>query len=329
MESLELERHQSTAVDATALHWVELGTGRPLVLLHGLSDSHRTWRRVARRMSHNHRVFMLDLAGHGLSERPDASYDLDWHTRVVAGWIDALGLEEIDLVGHSFGGGVAQYLLLSHNERIRRLGLVAPGGMGREVGLGLRLLSLPGCEHVIQPFLGIGTQIALRTVCRSAFSTGAARWQAWANSAPGTARAMARTVRGVIDIGGQHRHFLDRAREVKRLPPIALYWGERDPILPVAQAYYASSITGARLTTFPGCGHFPQLEEPEGFAGALAAFLDESEARRARIAVGAAPPVRRSWYVRCLSAAGAGLRHLWRWLRGRVTDREPRALLEP
>lgn len=324
-----LDKHQSTAIDGTALHWAELGRGRPLVLLHGLSDSHRTWRRVAHQMSHSHRVLMLDLAGHGLSGRPDASYDLGWHAAAVARWIDALGLDDIDLVGHSFGGGVAQYLLLSHHERVRRLGLVATGGMGREVGLGLRLLSIPGSEHVIQPFLGVGTWIALRTVCRDAFSTRAARWQAWANSAPGTARAMARTVRGVIDIGGQHRHFLDRAHEIGRLPPIAIYWGERDPILPVAQAYCASSITGARLTTFPGCGHFPHLEEPDGFAGALATFLDDSEARRARVVVGATPPAHRPWYRWCLGAAIAGLRRLWRRVRRPEPARRPAALLEP
>ena len=232
-----LDKQQSSAIDGTALHWAELGSGRPLLLLHGLSDSHRTWRRVAHQMSQTHRVLMLDLAGHGLSGRPDSPYDLDWHAEVVGRWIDSLGLDDFDLVGHSFGGGVAQYLLLTHAERVRRLGLVAPGGLGREVGLGLRLLSLPGSEHVIQPFLGVGTRIALRTVCRSAFSPEAARWQAWANSAPGTARAMARTVRGVIDLGGQHRHFLDRAHEVEHLPPIAVYWGERDPILPAASGW--------------------------------------------------------------------------------------------
>ena len=323
-----LDKQQSSSIAGASLHWTELGSGRPLVLLHGLSDSHRTWRRVARQLSKSHRVLMVDLAGHGLSGRPDAPYDLDWHAEVVGRWIDSLGLDDIDLVGHSFGGGVAQYLLLSHNDRVRRLGLVAPGGMGREVGLGLRLLSLPGSEHLIQPFLGVGTHIALRTVCRGAFTADAARWQAWANSAPGSARAMARTVRGVIDIGGQHRHFLDRAHEIDKLPPIAVYWGERDPILPIAQAYRAmATIDGAQLTTFR-CGHFPQLEEPDGFVGALSSFLDDSEARHARVFLGATAPIHQPWYRRSISAAAASLRRLWRLVRPRPA-RRPVALLEP
>jgi len=44
---------------------------------------------------------MPDLAGHGVSGRPDATYALDWHAGIVAGWLDAPGLDEVDIVGHS------------------------------------------------------------------------------------------------------------------------------------------------------------------------------------------------------------------------------------
>ena len=314
-------------VDDTVLHWAEIGTGRPLVLLHGLSDSHRTWHRVARELALTHRVLMPDLAGHGLSGRPDASYDLDWHAALVGRWIDLLGLDEMDLVGHSFGGGVAQYLLLSHHERVHRLGLVASGGLGREVSLGVKLLSLPGVEKVIQPFLGLGTRIAMRWL---KYPTEDRLWLAWVNSRPGTARALARTARGVVNLGGQHRHFLDRAGEVPDLPPLALFWGERDEILPVIQARrMMSRVEGARLETFPGCGHFPHLEQPGSFLGALTSFLDDSAVRRARVVLGQ-PPRRRWWFGRMLNRAAGWLRRVWGWVRGRGRNqgrREPAALL--
>lgn len=300
--------HTTQEVEDTTLHWAEIGAGRPLVLLHGLGDTHRTWHRVARRLSSNHRVYMLDLAGHGLSGRPDASYDLDWHARVAGSWIDQLGLDEIDLVGHSFGGGVAQQLLLSHHERVRRLGLVSPGGLGREVAFGLRLLALPLARWVIAPFLGIGTRIALWCL-QSSYTAEDRRWHAWVNSMPGTARALTRSTRGVINLCGQHRHFLQRAHEVPRLPPVAVYWGERDSVLPVAHARrMLAQIRGAELTTFSECGHFPHLEHPEQFIGALSRFLDDSDARRARIVAGAVPPPRPSWFRRCMCAIARGLR---------------------
>lgn len=314
----------ATTIDGTLLHWVEAGEGRPVVLLHGLSDSHRTWHRVVGAIARQRRVLMLDLPGHGLSGRPDASYDLGWHASVVGAWMDRLGLDDVDVVGHSFGGGVAQFLLLSHAARVRRLGLVAPGGLGREVALGLRLLSLPGAEHVVQPFLGVGTRIALAQLSACAFTRDDARWQAWANSAPGSARALVRTVRGVIDLGGQHRHFLHHAHEIAQLPPIAMYWGELDPVLPVAHGRRAAeTLHGVTLTTFAGCGHFPHLERAEAFHASLSDFLGAADAPRARIVVAPAPRARSPWYQRGLAAAATGARRMWRWLV------EPRASAVP
>ena len=320
-----LTAHSSHVAEGTRLHWVELGAGRPLVLLHGLANSHRTWLRVAGALAGTRRVLLLDLAGHGLSGRPDAPYTLDWHAATVGRWLDSLGLEDIDLVGHSFGGGVAQYLLLTHADRVRRLGLVASGGLGREVTPWLRLLALPGAERAIGPFLGPGTSIALRRLCRGAFSDDERRWQAWINSAPGTARALTRSVRGVIDLGGQTKNFLDRAREVRRLPAVALFWGERDAILPLSQAHRAvTQIHGARLTTFP-CGHFPQLEQPERFLGALVGFLDDGAIARARLAPNARPAARHGWLAQSLRACVRGLSRWWR--RRRRVPTGPLALL--
>lgn len=293
--------HTSATIDGTLLHWAEVGQGRPLVLLHGLSDSHRSWRHVARAMSGRRRVLMLDLPGHGLSGRPDASYGLDWHTDVVGAWMDRLGLDDIDLVGHSFGGGIAQFLMLTRAERMRRLCLVAPGGLGREVSLGLRLLSLPGAEHVVQPFLGVGTRIVLSSLSANGFAAEDRRWQAWVNSAPGSARALVRSVRGVINLGGQHRHFLHHAHEVERLPPIAVFWGERDNVLPIEHAHgAANSIAGVVLTTFADCGHFPHLEQPEQFLASLSEFLFDEDAQRARVVAAPTTTSRTPWYRRGL-----------------------------
>lgn len=86
------------------LHWAELGEGRPLVLLHVLADSHLSWSRVAPALAPHRRVLMPDLAGHGLSSRPDASYALKWHAQLITGWLDALALVDADVVGHSYGG---------------------------------------------------------------------------------------------------------------------------------------------------------------------------------------------------------------------------------
>jgi pimeloyl-ACP methyl ester carboxylesterase len=281
---LVVARQASVRVRGIDFHWAELGHGRPLVLLHGLCDSHRTWSSVAPLLARNRRVLMPDLAGHGLSGRPDASYALDWHAGVVGAWLEALSLDDLDLVGHSYGGGVAQWMLLEHRSRIRRLALVAAGGLGREVGLALRLASIPHLvERLGQPFMAHGTRIALKAA-GGTYTADDIGELARINATPGTARAFARSVRDVIDWRGQHRHFLDRIHEIAELPPIALFWGERDTVIPFAHAIEATSvIEGATLTRFTGCGHFPHRQDPERFVRCLEAFLDAPRARRARV----------------------------------------------
>ena len=257
------------------LHWAELGEGRPLVLLHGLGDSHRTWSTVAATLARSRRVLMPDLAGHGLSERPDASYTLEWHADVVGSWLKALQLEQVDLVGHSYGGGVAEWMLLKHGGRVRRLALVAAGGLGREVSIALRLAALPYfVERLGQPFMASGTRIAFH-VAKGTYPAGEIVLLARMNAAPGTARAFARTVRDVIDWRGQRRAFFDRAGEIRVFPRVGLFWGERDPVIPIEHAISAAALLGgAVLTRFAKCGHYPHREQPERFVRALEDFLD-------------------------------------------------------
>jgi pimeloyl-ACP methyl ester carboxylesterase len=279
--------HHFAHVRGVRLHWAELGEaagGVPLVLLHGLNDSYRTWRTVARRLAHDRRVLVPDLPGHGLSGRPDASYELGWYAHMMAGWLDAAGLERADVVGHSFGGGVAQTMLLECPERIRRLVLESSGGLGREITFSLRLASIPlVVERLGQPFMGPGTRIALKATGDRVSKHEVARLSAM-NAQSGSARAFARTVRDIIDWRGQRRSFFQRAGELGALPPISVFWGDRDDVIPIAHAEaLAKSVDGVTVTRFAGCGHYPHHEEPALFVQALRDVLDAPAACAARI----------------------------------------------
>jgi pimeloyl-ACP methyl ester carboxylesterase len=275
-------RHCFAEVDGVRLHWAELGerTERPpLVLLHGMADSHLSWRSVAEHFARDRLVLMPDFPGCGLSGRPNASYQLEWHARVIAHWLEQLGLSRVDLVGHSFGGGVAQMLLLACPERIHRLVLAASGGLGREVGPWLKFATVPHfVEHYGQPFMAFGTRRALGSSSGEEGRRYVAASSAM-NAEPGTARAFSRTVRDVIGFGGQTRHFLHRAHEVKTFPPIAVLWGERDSLIPIAHGRrFVERVSGAVFQPFPGCGHYLHQEQPEAFVHAVQAFLDAPHA---------------------------------------------------
>ena len=104
------------------------------------------------------------------------------------------------------------------------------------------------------------------------------------NGTPGSARAFARTLRDVIDWRGQRRTFFQRAHEIADLPPIALCWGDRDTIIPIAHARaFTESVEGVVLTPFDGCGHYLHNEQPTAFASNVREFLDDTEVHRARL----------------------------------------------
>lgn len=267
-----------TTVRGCTMAWTEFGEGPPLVLLHGLVDCHRTWRRVAPRLAERFRVYLPDLPGHGLSGRPDAPYTIEWYADTVAAWLEEVGLDRVHVIGHSFGGGVAQALLLRHRARIERLVLVASGGLGPEVGVPLRLAAFPVFGPLLAPaVIRIATPIVLRLA-----GGDYARPEpeeiarlAWLNAAPGSALAFRRTVAGCIDVFGQIEQAWDRLHLVDDLPPIALVWGERDRVVPVRHGYDAlERIEGAVFAPYESIGHFPHLEASERFAEDVTAFLD-------------------------------------------------------
>jgi pimeloyl-ACP methyl ester carboxylesterase len=245
------------------------------VLLHGLTDCNRTWTHLILRLARHRRVLAPDLPGHGLSERPDASYELGWYAHLLGRWLEASDLETVDVVGHSFGGGVALMMLPEFRHRIRRVILVSSGGLGREITILLRLASIPHIvEHFGQPFMGTGTKLAIMAGGGAFSRKDVARLSA-INAQSGSARAFARTVRDLVGWRGQRRSFLQRPPELV-LPPIAVFWGDRDSIIPISHARaLAKSMDGVRLTVFEGCGHYLHQQQPDAFVRSVGRFLDD------------------------------------------------------
>jgi len=280
-------RHAYADVDGLRLHWAELGehtSQTPLVLLHGIADSHLSWHPVAAGLARDRLVLMPDLPGCGLSGRPDASYELSWQTRTIAHWLAQRGFGSYDIIGHSYGGGVAQMLVLECPERIRRVILVASGGLGRGLGFWLKFASFPrAVEQWGQPFMAFGTRRSLRAAHEASDQRDVLQL-AEMNAKPGSARAFSRMVRDVIDWRGQTRMFLQHAYEIEVFPPIAVFWGERDQLIPIAQGEaFVGLMRGVQLQRFAGSGHFVHRDEPQAFVQAALAFLDDPNVQPARL----------------------------------------------
>lgn len=110
------------------LAWGEVtGDALPTLLLHGINANARYWTGVASRLSrHGRRVLALDLRGHGATGPLSGGYTLEAMRDDLLAWLDALQIQQVDLVGHSMGGKVAADLAAAHPRRVRRLALADP-----------------------------------------------------------------------------------------------------------------------------------------------------------------------------------------------------------
>lgn len=261
------------------------GEGETVLLLHGLAGSSLTWRAVMPALSRDFDVIAPDLLGHGESAKPMGDYSLGAFASGLRDFLAALDVPRATILGQSFGGGVAMQLAYQHPELCDRLVLVSSGGLGREVSWLLRLLTLPGAEHLMP--LIFPRLVANRggDVGRLLGHVGvrapnlAEMWRAYASLAGAENRkAFVRTIRGVIEPGGQTVSALDRLYLASHLPTL-IVWGDRDPIIPVRHAQTAhEAIPGSRLAILEGVGHFPHVEAPEQFLSVLTDFLESTTA---------------------------------------------------
>ncbi|GAA2271601.1 haloalkane dehalogenase [Nonomuraea roseoviolacea subsp. roseoviolacea] len=105
-------------LDSTVFY-EETGAGAPIVFLHGNPGSSRLWRQVMPAIGVSGRLLAPDLIGMGRSGKPDIAYTFGDHARYLDAWFDALGLDDVILVGHDWGGALAFDWAARHPERVR------------------------------------------------------------------------------------------------------------------------------------------------------------------------------------------------------------------
>jgi len=264
------------------------GQGPAIVLIHGMAGSSLTWREVMPLLARSYTVIAPDLLGHGESAKPVGDYSLGAYASGLRDLIvGALGIEKATLVGQSLGGGVAMQLAYQHPELCERLVVVGSGGLGREVSLTLRLLTLPGAEYLLPVLFprflrGPGDRLSAFFHARGIRAPHVAEmWSAYASlTETENRRAFVRTLRAVIDPGGQTVSALDRLYLAAAVPTL-IVWGELDGIIPVQHAHAAHALLPrSRLEIFEGAGHFVHVEQPLKFAAVLANFIESTTPAR-------------------------------------------------
>ena len=118
--------------DSNGVHiaWEEIGSGHPLLLIHGLGYARWGWEPVVAPLSDHFRVIMFDNRGIGASDVPEGPYDAATMAEDAVAVLDAADVERAHVVGTSLGGMIAQQLATGHPDRVDRLVLLSttPGG---------------------------------------------------------------------------------------------------------------------------------------------------------------------------------------------------------
>jgi pimeloyl-ACP methyl ester carboxylesterase len=283
----EIRLHQQRAT------YLEAGAdsgGPVVVLLHGLASSSATWIDVMPLLGRHAHVIAPDLLGHGRSAKPrSGDYSLGAYAAGLRDLLVALDLDRATIVGHSFGGGVAMQFAYQFPQHTERLALVASGGLGREVGAGLRAATLPGAATVLRVLTAVTPARAARlahAVARAVPPLAGpdldGLFSALTSFADGGARgAFVQTARGALDGRGQRLAGTERLYLLAEVP-VLLVGGGRDPVIPVAHTAAAhGALPQSRLEIFDGAGHFPHVDDPVRFAGVVQDFLATTAADHA------------------------------------------------
>ena len=253
------------------------------MLLHGVGENALDWRWSMPALTRTHRVYAPHLPGSGGSAEPEGGdYSPASFERFLVAFLDASGIERAVVVGNSLGGLVGLRLALADPERVATLGLLAGAGLGRKASPALRSLALPGYGRLAVAWGKRPPGAAQRALGRAALLFARPRgvpveWlkeQYRLARLPGFLEAQLATVRAQVGLRGQRELLLDRLPFLK--VPTLVVWGERDRVLPPAQAREAIvRIPDGSLELVPDCGHLPQVERPDHLAEILARFLGE------------------------------------------------------
>src|SRR3954467_68570 len=275
------EHQRWVTIDGRRVNVIELGSGPPVVFIHGLSGSWQNWLEQLPVFARDHRVIAFDLPGFGASQMPREKITIRGYGHFVDALLDELGVSSAAVVGNSMGGFIGIELAIRFPERVERLVLVSAAGLSIEYLRNERALAVLGAiENRLAAYSGWlasrSDALARRPGARRMIFGIVARRP---DRLPGP--LVAEQVRGAGTPG--FLPALDALTDYpirERLPEIAcptlIVWGREDRLVPVRDAdVFEELIPDARKVVFDDTGHVAMLERPDRFNRLLLHFLAE------------------------------------------------------
>jgi len=250
------------------IHYVEAGSGAPVILIHGLADNVAIWDPVIPALAARFRVIALDQIGFGRSDKPLLNYRVSTLVDFLDVFLTELKIERASPVGNSLGGWVAAAYALAHPERVERLVLSDAAGyaalaktMDSRALRALRVASRddirylgPLAFHDKRFYQDVDTAFKERVTAGDSY-----------------------TVAQVLDSMIRGDDALDNKLQTLKQPTLVL-WGREDKLIPLSFGeQFHREIVNSRLRIIDNCGHMPQLECPNEFSAAVLKFFSDTK----------------------------------------------------
>jgi pimeloyl-ACP methyl ester carboxylesterase len=249
----------------------------PLVLLHGTSSSLLTWDACAREWSKTRRVIRMDLPGFAITgPDPDNNYSIEGYVAFVHEFLKKRGVGSCYLAGNSLGGEIAYAYTAYYPKEVRKLILIDPAGYPIENAkgsLGFTIAKIPVLNQLL-------TMITPTSVVRKSLE------DVYGDKAL-VSDSLVTIYENMLLREGNRRALIKRFKYVqpdsnlvkKVNAPTMVIWGDRDFLIPIANAYkFQRDLTNDTLVIMKGIGHVPMEESPELVISAVNFFIRDSAA---------------------------------------------------
>lgn len=248
------------SIDGIEINYIEEGKGKAVLILHGWGANIDTVLPIVNLLKAHFRVYALDLPGFGRSEKPGEVFGSKDYARVIKGFLDAVGIEKVILIGHSFGGKISILLGLSHPEMVDKMVLIDSAGLKPK-------------RNLIY-YIRVYTFKLLKFLYRSIFfwmkddekmekfysKFGSRDYQA----ADGIMRNI------LVKVVNENLYPMLKDLKTSTL----LIWGDEDTATPLYMGkIMEKEIPDSGLVVLKGAGHYSYLDDFNRFAVILKAFL--------------------------------------------------------
>jgi pimeloyl-ACP methyl ester carboxylesterase len=261
-------------LDGLRTHYIEKGTGPPVILIHGFFFDTYMWNRNIDALADKFKVYAFDLWGFGYSSREPLDYGYPLYTRQLGLFLDGIGIQSASLIGQSLGGGTIINYTVANRSRVNRVVLVDAAGMPNPLPIIGRISNLPGIGEAMYALKGdfmrrltlANTFIHDKETITDDFFENATRF----HKIKGSNEAMLNITRR--DFFGTLLPKIEKLAELN--VPTLITWGREERGIPLPTGRRLHEILdGSRFEVIDHAGHCPNIDRPDEFNGLVLDFL--------------------------------------------------------